>query len=63
MAGLSRPRNTELDSQQSGTNAEILAAIQTVRFGTVRIIIQDGRVVQIEKTEKVRLEPIRSRGD
>ncbi|HEX2998979.1 MAG TPA: YezD family protein [Armatimonadota bacterium] len=63
MTGLPRPRNIELDSQQSGTNAEILAAIQTVRFGTVRIIIQDGRVVQIEKTEKVRLEPIRSRGD
>jgi hypothetical protein len=30
-------------------------AVASVRFGTVQIIIQDGRIVQIDKTEKIRL--------
>ncbi len=34
----------------------ILAAISSVRYGTVQIVIQDGRVVQIEKTERIRLD-------
>ena len=34
---------------------QILAAIRGVRFGQVQIIIQDSRVVQIDKTEKLRL--------
>jgi hypothetical protein len=34
---------------------EIRKAIHSVRYGTVQIIVQDGRVVQIDKTEKIRL--------
>jgi len=34
---------------------QIIEAVQSVRFGQVQIIIQDSRVVQIDKTEKVRL--------
>ena len=34
---------------------EIQQAISGVRFGTVQLIIQDGRVIQIDKTEKIRL--------
>jgi len=30
-------------------------AVASIRFGTVQLIIQDGRVVQIDKTEKMRL--------
>jgi hypothetical protein len=33
----------------------IQEAVKSVRFGIVQLIIQDGRVVQIEKTEKIRL--------
>ena len=33
----------------------IEAAIKSVKFGVVQLIIQDGRVVQIDKTEKIRL--------
>jgi hypothetical protein len=33
----------------------IREAIQSVRFGVVQLIIQDGRIVQIDKTEKIRL--------
>lgn len=35
---------------------EILKAVKGVRFGSVQIIIQDSKVVQIDKTEKIRLE-------
>ena len=34
---------------------EILEAVSKIRFGTVQLIIQDGRVVQIDTTEKKRL--------
>ena len=34
---------------------EIRAAVEKVRFGTVQLIIQDGRIVQIDTTEKKRL--------
>jgi len=33
---------------------QIIQAIRSVRFGQVQIIIQDSRVVQIDKTEKLR---------
>jgi hypothetical protein len=29
--------------------------LQSVRFGTVTLVIQDGRVVQVDKSEKIRL--------
>ena len=35
---------------------KILAAISSVRYGTVSVVIQDSKVIQIEKTEKVRLD-------
>jgi hypothetical protein len=30
-------------------------AISSIQFGIVQVIIQDGRIVQIDKTEKIRL--------
>lgn len=33
----------------------IQEAVKSIRFGVVQLIIQDGRVVQIDKTEKIRL--------
>jgi hypothetical protein len=35
--------------------AQILTALQGIRFGSVEIVIHDGRVVQIERREKIRL--------
>ena len=40
-------RDEELD--------RIQAALRGLRFGTVTVVIQDGVVVQIERTEKLRL--------
>jgi hypothetical protein len=35
---------------------QILRAVKDITYGSVEIVIHDGRVVQIEKREKVRLE-------
>lgn len=43
-----RPEDDEIVEQ-------IVKAISSVRYGHVQIVIQDSRVVQIDKTEKVRL--------
>jgi hypothetical protein len=40
---------------------EIVAKqVESLRFGMVQIVIHDNRVVQIEKTEKVRLDKERN---
>ena len=33
----------------------IQEAVKSIRYGVVQLIIQDGRVIQIDKTEKIRL--------
>jgi hypothetical protein len=33
----------------------IQEAVESIQFGVVQLIIQNGRVVQIDKTEKIRL--------
>jgi len=30
-------------------------ALQAIRFGTVTLVVQDGRVIQVEKNEKIRI--------
>jgi hypothetical protein len=30
-------------------------ALRSIRFGTVTLVVQDGRIIQIEKNEKFRL--------
>ena len=32
--------------------------VGSLRFGVVQVVVHDSRVVQIEKTEKIRVEPI-----
>jgi hypothetical protein len=41
---------------QTLTNQKILEALQGIRYGSVEIIIHDGRIVQIERKEKLRLD-------
>ncbi|MAY27383.1 MAG: YezD family protein [Polycyclovorans sp.] len=36
-------------------NAQLSAALAGLRFGSVEITVHDGRIVQIERREKVRL--------
>jgi hypothetical protein len=35
---------------------KIIEFIETIQFGSIMVIIQDGRIVQIEKNEKVRIK-------
>jgi len=30
-------------------------ALMSIRFGTVTLVVQDGRVIQVDKSEKIRL--------
>lgn len=34
----------------------VLSALRGLRFGSVEVVVHDGRIVQIERREKVRLE-------
>lgn len=35
--------------------AKIKEFIETVRFGSVTVVVQDGKIIQMEKHEKIRL--------
>ena len=34
----------------------VLSALRGLRFGSIEVVVHDGRIVQIERREKVRLE-------
>ena len=36
--------------------ARIQAALRGLKFGTVTAVVQDGVIVQVERTEKIRVE-------
>ena len=42
---------------------ELRRALATIRHGSVTLIVQDGRIVQIDTTQKVRFERRRAAGD
>jgi hypothetical protein len=31
-------------------------ALKSIRFGTITLVVQDGRVIQVDKSEKIRIE-------
>ncbi len=35
---------------------QILKALRSIRYGYVQIVVQDSKVVQIDKTEKIRFD-------
>lgn len=35
---------------------KIVTFVESVKYGSVNIIIQDGKIIQIEKNEKIRLK-------
>jgi len=46
---------SELTPDELDVIARVRESLRTIRFGTVLIVMQDGRVVQIETAEKIRL--------
>lgn len=51
-----KSKSAEPATAPDDAEAEVLAAIRSVRFGSVEITIHNARVVQIERKEKKRLQ-------
>jgi len=45
-----------LDEYQASAMREIVRAVRSVAFGSVEIVIQNSRIVQIERREKFRFD-------
>ena len=49
-----------MGEQHLGKNEEqikkLLQVIETINYGSVTVIIQEGNIVQIEKNEKIRIK-------
>ena len=59
--GLSAPDSASTVDLDSVVE-ELRRALATIRHGSVTLIVQDGRIVQIDTTQKVRLERRRVAG-
>lgn len=55
---MSSHKNT--DHQNLSIEKHILEAIRGIKYGAVEVLIHDSRVVQVEKTEKLRFEATKS---
>lgn len=43
------------DQWSDEVERRVRLAVSQIRYGTVTLVIQDGRVIQIDKNEKIRL--------
>ena len=48
-------RDTLQENWNGELEGKIRAALRSIRFGTVTLVIQDGQIIQIDKNEKIRL--------
>jgi hypothetical protein len=46
----------KMDAREKAALSAVLQAIRKVRHGSVQVIVQDGKVIQIDTTEKNRIE-------
>jgi hypothetical protein len=46
----------DYESRMEQDLSHVTSALRGLRYGSVEIIIHDSRIVQIERTEKIRLE-------
>jgi hypothetical protein len=49
-------QNNDAATPNAETLREILNALKDLRYGSLEIIVQDGKVVQLERKEKHRLK-------
>lgn len=52
----SREQTQAAEVWNKDLEGRLRAAIREIRYGSVTLVIQDGHVVQIDKSEKVRLK-------
>ncbi len=50
------PISKNTDHHNVSVEEHILEAIRAIKYGAVEVLIHDSRVVQVEKTEKLRFE-------
>ncbi|MBI5178039.1 MAG: YezD family protein [Nitrospinae bacterium] len=55
-------RNETVSDHGNIPVAQIVEAIKSIRHGYVQIIVQDGKVVQIDRTEKIRVAKQEGKG-
>ena len=48
--------NSVIEDYDTAWVRSVVQAVRAIRFGAVELVIHDGRVVQIERREKVRIE-------
>ncbi len=42
------------DAEPNPTEAEVLRLLRSLRYGSLEVVVHDGRIVQIEKRERLR---------
>lgn len=47
--------NSQTDTWNRELEKVVRDALGTIRFGTITLVVQDGRVIQVDKNEKIRL--------
>lgn len=50
------PTNPRRGTLEEDIAARILAAIASLRYGSVEVVVHDGRVVQIDRRERTRVD-------
>ena len=53
---MASPGGEVLDDYQARAIREVVRALRSVAFGSVEIVIQNSRIVQIERKEKFRFD-------
>jgi hypothetical protein len=48
----------QLDPWNRDLEKIVRDALKSVRFGTVTLVVQDGRVIQVDKNEKIRIDRV-----
>lgn len=59
---MSTPQTTPASTLPESTLTAITQALSGLRYGQVTIIVQDGRVLQIDRTDRRRLSPLDTPG-
>jgi hypothetical protein len=48
----------QMDSWNRELEKVVRDALKSIRFGTVTLVVQDGKVIQVDKNEKIRLNRV-----
>jgi hypothetical protein len=55
--GITSAHTAQADGLDPSLAREVAAALRGLRYGSIELVVHDGRVVQLERHEKVRFTP------